>query len=89
MDIDELRERLRAAKVKGTSDEQPEQAGRRQMAIEVSDEMLHVVLTDPVIVAAGKEALRAVNAEGGAAAAATKKAAAEGAGGEGAGEECC
>jgi ATP-dependent Clp protease ATP-binding subunit ClpA len=84
VDIDELRERLRAAKVKGTSDEQQEQAGRRQMAIEVSDEMLHVVLTDPVIVAAGKEALRAVNAR---AAATAKKAAAEGAGGEGAGEE--
>ena len=84
VDIDELRERLRAAKVKGTSDEQPEQAGRRQMAIEVSDEMLHVVLTDPVIVAAGQEALRAVNAR---AAATAKKAAAEGAGGEGAGEE--
>ncbi len=74
VDIDELRERLRAAQVKGTSDEQPEQAGRRQMAIEVSDEMLHVVLTDPVIVEAGKEALRAVNAR---AAAAAKKAAAE------------
>ena len=84
VDIDELRERLRAAKVKGTSDEQPEQAGRRQMAIEVSDEMLHVVLTDPVIVAAGQEALRAVNAR---AAATAKKAAAEGAGGAGAGEE--
>jgi ATP-dependent Clp protease ATP-binding subunit ClpC len=84
VDIDELRERLRAAKVKGTSDEQPEQAGRRQMAIEVSDEMLHVVLTDPVIVAVGKEALRAVNAR---AAATAKKAAAEGAGGEGTGEE--
>ena len=84
VDIDELREKLRTAKVKGTSDEQPEQAGRRQMAIEVSDEMLHVVLTDPVIVAAGQEALRAVNAR---AAATAKKAAAEGAGGEGAGEE--
>jgi ATP-dependent Clp protease ATP-binding subunit ClpA len=84
VDIDELREKLRAAKVKGTSDEQPEQAGRRQMAIEVSDEMLHVVLTDPVIVAAGKEALRAVHDR---AAAAAKKAAAEGASGEDAGEE--
>jgi hypothetical protein len=54
------------------------------MAIEVSDEMLHVTLTDPVIVEAGKEALRAVNAR---AAAAAKGAAPEGAGGEGAGEE--
>ena len=72
--------------MKGTSDEQPEQAGRRQMAIEVSDEMLHVVLTDPVIVEAGKEALRAVHSRA-AAAAAAKKAASEDAGGEGAGEE--
>ena len=84
VDIDELRGKLRAAQVKGTSDEQPEQAGRRQMAIEVSDEMLHVTLTDPVIVEAGKEALRAVNAR---AAAAAKGAAPGGAGGEGAGEE--
>jgi len=84
VDIDELRNKLRAAKVTGTSDEQPEQAGRRQMAIEVSDEMLHVTLTDPVIVEAGKEALRAVNAR---AAAAAKGAAPGGAGGEGAGEE--
>ena len=89
VDIDELRERLRGAKVTGTSDEQPEQAGRRQMAIEVSDEMLHVVFTDPVIVEAGKEALRAVNSRvaAAAAAAAAKKAASEDAGGEGAGEE--
>jgi ATP-dependent Clp protease ATP-binding subunit ClpC len=82
VDIDELKGKLRAAQVKGTSDEQPEQAGRRQMAIEVSDEMLHVVLTDPVIVEAGKEALRAVHSR-----AAAKKAGAEDAGGEGAGEE--
>jgi hypothetical protein len=84
VDINELRDKLRGAKVTGTSDEQPEQAGRRQMAIEVSDEMLHVVLTDPVIVEAGKEALRAVNER---AAAAANKAAAERAGDEGAGEE--
>jgi ATP-dependent Clp protease ATP-binding subunit ClpC len=84
VDIDELKGKLRAAQVKGTSDEQPEQAGRRQMAIEVSDEMLHVILTDPVIVEAGKEALRAVNAR---AAAAAKGAATEGAGTEGAGAE--
>ena len=90
VDIDELKGKLRAAQVKGTSDEQPEQAGRRQMAIEVSDEMLHVILTDPVIVEAGKEALRAVHsraAAAAAAAAAAKKAASEEAGGEGAGEE--
>jgi ATP-dependent Clp protease ATP-binding subunit ClpA len=79
VDIDQLRERLRGAKVTGTSDEEPEQAGRRQMAIEVSDEMLHVVLTDPVIVEAGKAALRAVNSR---AAAAAKRAASAGTGEE-------
>jgi ATP-dependent Clp protease ATP-binding subunit ClpC len=70
--------------VTGTSDEQPEQAGRRQMAIEVTDEILTVVLTDPVIVEAGRQALRAVNAR---AAAAAKSATQEDAGGEGAADE--
>jgi ATP-dependent Clp protease ATP-binding subunit ClpA len=71
VDIDELRGKLRAAKVTGTTDEQPEQAGRRQMNLEVSDDSLHITLTDPVIVEAAKEALRAVNAR-----AATERAAA-------------
>ena len=62
VNIDELREKLRAAQISGTSDEQPEQAGRRQMSLQVTDEMLTLVLTDPVIVEAGKEALRIVNA---------------------------
>jgi ATP-dependent Clp protease ATP-binding subunit ClpC len=89
VDLDELRGKLRSAQLTGTSDEQPEQAGRRQMAIEVTDEILTVVLTDPVIVEAGKEALRAVDAR---AAAAAKRATPEGAGepgtgGEGADEE--
>jgi ATP-dependent Clp protease ATP-binding subunit ClpA len=75
VDLDELREKLRSASVTGTSDEQPEQAGRRQMAIQVTDEILTIVLTDPVIVEAGKEALRAVNARA--------AAGAEGEGGEG------
>jgi ATP-dependent Clp protease ATP-binding subunit ClpA len=67
VDLDELREKLRTAKLTGTSDEPPEQAGRRQMAVQVTDEILTVVLTDPVIVEAGKEALRAVNARAAAA----------------------
>jgi ATP-dependent Clp protease ATP-binding subunit ClpA len=62
VDINELRDKLRSAQIAGTSDEQPEQAGRRQMSIQVTDEILTIVLTDPVIVEAGKEALRAVNA---------------------------
>jgi ATP-dependent Clp protease ATP-binding subunit ClpC len=70
VDLDELRGKLRSAQVAGTSDEQPEQAGRRQMTIEVADDKLNIVLTDPVIVAAGKEALRVVNEKAAAAAAA-------------------
>jgi ATP-dependent Clp protease ATP-binding subunit ClpC len=62
VDLDELRDKLRSADLTGTSDELPQEAGRRQMAIEVSDEVLTIVLTDPVIVEAGKEALRVVNA---------------------------
>ena len=62
VDLDELRSKLRTARLAGTTDEQPEQAGRRQMAINVSDETLTIVLTDPVIVEAGKEALRTLNA---------------------------
>jgi ATP-dependent Clp protease ATP-binding subunit ClpC len=61
VDIDELRGKLRAAKVTGTTDEQPEQAGRRQMNLEVSDDSLQITLTDPLIIEAAKEALRAVN----------------------------
>ena len=67
VDLDQLRGKLRSAKIAGTSDEQPEQAGRRQMAIQVTDEILTIVATDPVIVAAAKEALRAVNARAAAA----------------------
>ncbi len=77
VDVDELRAKLRTARLAGTTDEQPEQAGRRQMAINVSDEILTIVLTDPVIVEAGKEALRTLNA---------RKAAAEKAAGAAAGK---
>jgi ATP-dependent Clp protease ATP-binding subunit ClpA len=62
VDLDQARESLRAAKVAGTSDEPPEEAGRRQMALQLSDETLTLVIVDPVLVAAGKAALKAVNA---------------------------
>jgi ATP-dependent Clp protease ATP-binding subunit ClpC len=62
VDLDQAREALRTANVTGTSDEAPEEAGRRQMALEVGDRVLRLVLTDPVIVSAGEAALRAVAA---------------------------
>jgi ATP-dependent Clp protease ATP-binding subunit ClpA len=62
VDLDQAKEALRTADVTGTSDEAPEEAGRRQMVIQVTDDMLMVVVTDPVIVAVGKGALQAVQA---------------------------
>jgi ATP-dependent Clp protease ATP-binding subunit ClpA len=62
VDLDQARELLRTADVTGTTDEPPEEAGRRQMSLQVTDETLTVVVVDPVLVAAGKAALEAVNA---------------------------
>jgi ATP-dependent Clp protease ATP-binding subunit ClpC len=62
VDLDQARELLRTADVTGTTDEAPEEAGRRQMSLQVADETLTVVIVDPVLVAAGKAALKAVNA---------------------------
>jgi ATP-dependent Clp protease ATP-binding subunit ClpA len=62
VDLDQAKEALRGANVTGTSDEPPEIAGRRQMVIQVTDELVTVVAADPAIVAAAKSALAAVNA---------------------------
>jgi ATP-dependent Clp protease ATP-binding subunit ClpA len=62
VDLDQARESLRSADVTGTTDEPPEEAGRRQMSLQVADETLTVVIVDPVLVAAGKAALKAVSA---------------------------
>jgi len=69
VDLDQARELLRTADVTGTSDEPPEEAGRRQMSLQVTDETLTVVIVDPVLVAAGQAALAAVNENAGARAA--------------------
>jgi ATP-dependent Clp protease ATP-binding subunit ClpA len=63
VDLDQAREALRAADVTGTSDEQPEEAGRRQMLIRVTGEQLTIEATDPVIVELGRAALEALRAE--------------------------
>jgi ATP-dependent Clp protease ATP-binding subunit ClpA len=63
VDLDQAREALRSADVTGTSDEPPEEAGRRQMVIQVTDDKLTVEATDPVIVEAGRAALRALGDE--------------------------
>jgi ATP-dependent Clp protease ATP-binding subunit ClpC len=61
VDLDQARELLRTADVTGTSDEPPEEAGRRQMSLQVTGETLTIVVVDPVLVAAGEAALAAVN----------------------------
>jgi ATP-dependent Clp protease ATP-binding subunit ClpA len=61
VNLDHARELLRTADVTGTSDELPEEAGRRQMSIQVTEGTLTIVVVDPVLVAAGAAAVKAVN----------------------------
>ena len=65
VDLDQAREALRNADVTGTSDEQPEEAGRRQMLIRVTDNQLMIEATDPVIVDLGRAALHALGEKAG------------------------
>ena len=60
VDLDRAKEALRDVDVTGTSDEQPEEAGRRQMVIRVTGEQLTLEAADPVIVEAGRAALGAL-----------------------------
>ena len=60
VDLDQAREALRTADVTGTSDEQPEEAGRRQMLIRVTGKQLTIEASDPVIVDLGRAALDAL-----------------------------
>ena len=60
VDLEQAKEALRGADVTGTSDEQPEVAGARQMVIRVSGDQLTLEASDPVIVAAGQAALAAL-----------------------------
>jgi ATP-dependent Clp protease ATP-binding subunit ClpA len=60
VDLDQAREALRNADVTGTSDEPPEEAGRRQMLIRVTDDQVTVEATDPVLLDLGRAALAAL-----------------------------
>ena len=50
LDLDQARAALQNVDVTGTSDEPPEEAGRRQMTIKVTGESLTLEATDPVLV---------------------------------------
>jgi ATP-dependent Clp protease ATP-binding subunit ClpC len=60
VDLDRAKEALRTADVTGTSDEQPEEAGRRQLLIRLTGNQLTIEITDPVIVDLGRAALEAL-----------------------------
>jgi ATP-dependent Clp protease ATP-binding subunit ClpC len=63
IDLDHAKTALRGMDVTGTSDEQPEVAGGRQMVVRVDEDKVTIVASDPVIVAAGKAAVGALGPE--------------------------
>ena len=63
--LEPLKEVLRKADVTGTSDEQPEEAGRRQMVLKVTPQKITIEATDPLIIRLGQAALSAVGDEAG------------------------
>jgi ATP-dependent Clp protease ATP-binding subunit ClpA len=67
VNLDRARDALRAADITNTTDEQPEEAGRRQMVIHVAEDKLTIEAADPLIVATAQAALRALGDEAGAA----------------------
>ena len=60
LDLEQAREALRTADVTGTSDEQPEEAGRRQMVVRVTAEQVTIEARDPLIIRAGRAAVDAL-----------------------------
>jgi ATP-dependent Clp protease ATP-binding subunit ClpA len=60
VDLDQVRDALTGVDVAGTSDEPHEEAGRRQMTIQLTSAKLILEATDPLILKAGQAALRAV-----------------------------
>lgn len=60
IDLDRAQEALRTVDVTGTSDEPPEEAGRRQMVIRLGDDAVILEAADPRIVAACKAAIDAL-----------------------------
>jgi ATP-dependent Clp protease ATP-binding subunit ClpA len=60
VDLDQAREALRTVDVTGTSDEQPEERGRRHMVLRVTDTSLTIEATDADIVKAARAAAEAL-----------------------------
>jgi ATP-dependent Clp protease ATP-binding subunit ClpC len=64
VDLDLVRQALRDTDVTGTTDELPEEAGRRQMTIRATDNLVTIEVTDPVIVKAALAAAEAAGEQG-------------------------
>ena len=63
VDLDQAREALRTVDVTGTSDEQPEERGRRHMVLRVTDTSLAIEVTDPDIIKAARAAAEALGGQ--------------------------
>jgi ATP-dependent Clp protease ATP-binding subunit ClpA len=63
VDLDQAKEALRAAEVAGTTDEQPEQAGRRHMIVRIAEDKVTIEAFDPLILVTAQAALRALGDE--------------------------
>jgi ATP-dependent Clp protease ATP-binding subunit ClpC len=61
LDLEQAKEALRAVDVTGTTDELPEDAGRRQMVIRVAKDSLSVETTDPTLIRLGQLAIGALS----------------------------
>ena len=57
IDLEQAKDALRAVDVAGTTDEQPEEAGRRQMVIHVAADRVTIEATDEASINAGRAAL--------------------------------
>jgi hypothetical protein len=65
VDLEKAREALRRVDITGTSDEQPEDAGRRQMVIRVAEDGVSVEATDPTLIGLAQKAIEALGDQGG------------------------
>jgi ATP-dependent Clp protease ATP-binding subunit ClpC len=63
VDLDQAKEALRSAEVAGTTDEQPEQAGRRHMIVRIAEDKVTIETADPLILVTAQAALRALGDE--------------------------
>jgi hypothetical protein len=60
VDLNRAREALRQAEVVGTSDEEPAEAGRRQMVIKVAEDRVTLEAADETIIGIAKSAVEAL-----------------------------